>query len=163
MVTTGYPCEFKERNLDASAQFDIVRSFWTKKTLQRIRREFYWFEMREDVEVQIQRCDVCTQSKLANRKPKAPLGSIPVGGPLDCVATDIVGHLPRNPRGNRYILTVTDSFTKWLEVYPIPDQTAETCAAKFQMNISVVLVVLYLFIQTSEITLNPTFFVNFAS
>lgn len=86
--------------------------------------------MREDVEVWIQRCDVCAQSKLANRKPKAPLGSIPVGSPLDCVATDIVGPLPRTPRGNRYILTVTDSFTKWLEVYPIPDQTAETCAAK---------------------------------
>ena len=28
------------------------------------------------------------------------------------------------------MFTVTDSFTKWLEVYPIPDQTAETCAAK---------------------------------
>ena len=86
--------------------------------------------MREDVEVWIQRCDVCAQCKLANRKPKAPLGSIPVGSPLDCVATDIVGPLPRTPLGNRYILTVTDSFTKWLEVYPIPDQTAETCAAK---------------------------------
>jgi hypothetical protein len=26
--------------------------------------------------------------------------------------------------------TISNSFTKWLEVYPIPDQTAETCAAK---------------------------------
>jgi hypothetical protein len=32
-----------------------------------------------------------SQSKVTNRKPKAPLGSIPVGGPLDCVTTDIVG------------------------------------------------------------------------
>ena len=31
MVTTDYPCEFKEINLDASAQFDIVRSFWTEE------------------------------------------------------------------------------------------------------------------------------------
>jgi hypothetical protein len=68
--------------------------FGRKKTLQRIRREFYWFEMREDVEIWIQRCDVCAQSKVTNRKPKAPLGSIPVGGPLDCVTTDIVGQLP---------------------------------------------------------------------
>ena len=104
--------------------------FGRKKTLQRIRREFYWFEMRKDVEIWIQRCDVCAQSKVTNRKPKAPLGSIPVGGPLDCVTTDIVGPLPRTPRGNKYILTVMDCFTKWLEVYPIPDQTAETCAAK---------------------------------
>jgi transposase InsO family protein len=86
--------------------------------------------MREDVEIWIQRCDVCAQSKVTNRKPKTPLGSIPVGGPLDCVTTDIVGPLPRTPRGNKYILTVMDCFTKWLEVYPIPDQTAETCAAK---------------------------------
>jgi hypothetical protein len=50
--------------------------------LQRIRREFYWFEMTENVEMWIQRCDVCAQSKVINRKPKAPLGSIPVGGPL---------------------------------------------------------------------------------
>ena len=31
MVTTGYPCELKERNLDASTQFDIVRSLWTEE------------------------------------------------------------------------------------------------------------------------------------
>jgi transposase InsO family protein len=69
------------------------------------------------------------RANLPAENPKAPLGSISVGGPLDCVATDIVGPVPRTPRGNRYILTVTDSFTKWLDVYPIPDQTAETCAA----------------------------------
>jgi transposase InsO family protein len=70
------------------------------------------------------------RANLPAENPKAPLGSISVGGPLDCVATDIVGPLHITPRGNRNILTVTDSFTKWLEVYPITDQTAETCAAK---------------------------------
>ena len=70
------------------------------------------------------------RANLPAENPKAPLGSISVGGPLHCVATDIVGPLHITPRGNRNILTVTDSFTKWLEVYPITDQTAETCAAK---------------------------------
>ena len=51
-----------------------------------------------------------------------------VGAPLDRVATDVLGPLPWTPRGNRYILAVTDYFTRWTEVYAIPDQTASTCA-----------------------------------
>ena len=42
-------------------------------------------------------------------------------------ATDILGPLPLTPRGNRYILLVTDYFTKWVEIFVVPDQTAMTC------------------------------------
>ena len=104
--------------------------FGRKKTLEKTRREFYWYEMREDVEVYLTKCDVCAKSKYPTKKPKAPLGSIPVGAPLDKLSVDIVGPLPRTPRNNRFFLTVTCNFTKWTEVYPIPDQTAETCAQK---------------------------------
>lgn len=40
---------------------------------------------------------------------------------------DIVGPLPRTRRGNRYILTVQCSFTKWAETYAIPNQRTTTC------------------------------------
>jgi hypothetical protein len=53
---------------------------------------------------------------------------MPTGAPWDRLATDILGPLPVTPRGNRYILGVTDYFTKWIEVFPVPNQTAETCA-----------------------------------
>ena len=52
-----------------------------------------------------------------------------VGAQMDCWATDILGPFPVTSRGNRYILVVTDTFSKWTEaLYAIPDQTATTCA-----------------------------------
>ncbi|GFW85400.1 retrovirus-related Pol polyprotein from transposon 412 [Trichonephila clavipes] len=38
------------------------------------------------------------------------------------------GPLPRTASGNKYLLVVMDYFTKWPEVYPIPDQEAPTVA-----------------------------------
>lgn len=47
---------------------------------------------------------------------------------------DIVGPLPRSRRGNRYILTVQCSFTKWAEAYAIPNQRATTCVRVLVKN-----------------------------
>ena len=51
--------------------------------------------------------------------------------PMERVALDIVGPLPETERGNKYLLVVGDYFSKWVEVHPIPDQTAKTVAEKF--------------------------------
>ena len=36
----------------------------------------------------------------------------------------LVGPLPETPRGNKYIITVTDYFSKWPEAAPLQDKTA---------------------------------------
>ena len=45
---------------------------------------------------------------------------------LERVAVDIVGPLPRSSKGNRYVLSAIDYFTRWPEAYPLPGQEAGT-------------------------------------
>ncbi len=99
-----------------------------KKTFEKIFQRFYWFGMREDVRIYIASCEVCGANSLPNHHPKAPLGDMRVGAPLDRLSTDVLGPLPLTQRGNRYILVVTDHFSKWVELTATPDQTAQTCA-----------------------------------
>ena len=48
--------------------------------------------------------------------------------PLQRIAMDVVGPLPVTPRGNRYILVVSDYFTKWKEAFPLADMEASSIA-----------------------------------
>ena len=40
------------------------------------------------------------------------------------VGIDLIGPLPTTDRGNRYIVTLVDYFSKWPEAAPLPDKTA---------------------------------------
>jgi hypothetical protein len=100
-----------------------------KKTREKSLQRFYWFGIRDDIKIWVMQCDECASIKTSTQQLRAPLGQMPVGCPLDRLATDIMGPLPRTPRNNRYILVVTDHFTKWVEVFPVPDFTAKTCAS----------------------------------
>lgn len=99
-----------------------------KKTCERVLQHFYWCGVREDVQNWIRSCDTCASIKTPPAKYRAPLGVMPVGAPLDRLGTDFMGPLPLTPRGNRYIMVVTDYFTKWVEIFALPDQTAVTTA-----------------------------------
>ena len=102
--------------------------FGQRRTMGRLLGKYYWFWLWEAVANWVKRCSVCTSNTRAPRKPGGQLGEMQVGAPLDRIGTDLLGPLPLTPCGNQYILVVQDNFTKWMEIYPIPDATAETCA-----------------------------------
>ena len=90
------------------------------------RKTYYWYKMKDEVNNWVLACDVCAADKIPQKKPRAPLGSLGVGAVLATLSTDLVGPFPITPRNNRYILVGTDHFTKWVEVFAVPDQTAVT-------------------------------------
>ena len=97
------------------------------KTLAKVKRRFFWPLCKKDVQRWCSSCEMCARVKSGPRN-RAQLHQIPVGAPLDRLALDIVGPLPATERNNVYILVVSDYFTKWVEAYALPDQTAYTVA-----------------------------------
>ena len=51
-----------------------------------------------------------------------------VGAPFEHIALDIMGPLPESQQGNRYILVISDYFTRWVEAFAMVDQEACTVA-----------------------------------
>ena len=76
------------------------------------------------------KCDTCQADKKSIKIQRASLGSLAAGAPGDCLATDYLGFFPVTPRGNRYILLMTDHFLKYLEIIPVPNMASEVCASK---------------------------------
>ena len=47
---------------------------------------------------------------------------------LNLVGMDLIGPLKKTSRGNRYILTMTCYFSKWVEAFALPDKSARSVA-----------------------------------
>lgn len=98
------------------------------KTLEKVRSQYYWPGMSHDVELYVASCSQCSRNKRAVRHARAGQQSYHAGAVMERVHIDFMGPFPITTSGNKYVLMVVDQFTKWLECYPLPNQTAETVA-----------------------------------
>ena len=113
--------------------FDTVHSgplaahLGAERMLQQLRQYYYWPGMRRDIYTWTLQCTQCQKSKPAPSRAHGHLQKVITGAPLDIVAVDILSGLPTSSEGSKYILVLTDYFTKWSEAYALPDAEAHTC------------------------------------
>ncbi|GFT23545.1 retrovirus-related Pol polyprotein from transposon 412 [Trichonephila clavipes] len=82
------------------------------KNLQKVRERFYWNNVRSDVEKCCRTCDPCAARKGPRKRTRGRLQLYNVGAPIERIAFDILGPLPRSSDDNNNILVVMDYFTK---------------------------------------------------
>ena len=99
-----------------------------EKSFASIRNKYFWPKMWSDIQSYVKSCDVCQKATRNYSNHKAPLQPLPIAEPFMRVHMDILGPLPETLEGFKYILSVVDSFTGWIECIPMKNQQADTVA-----------------------------------
>ena len=99
------------------------------KTSQRILNSYFWPTMTHDVEVHVKNCIDCQRTKPHSRHARPPLKPLeqPVS-PNHRLHIDLFGPLATSASGKSYILVMTNSFTKYVELAAIPNKEAKSVA-----------------------------------
>lgn len=73
----------------------------------------------------VKTCTKCQKTNPPINKSAPPLHSIPIEPEVwKQVGIDLIGPLPVTAKGNKYIVTLSDYFSKWPEAQALPDKTA---------------------------------------
>eukprot|EP00731_Ephydatia_muelleri_P006855 Em0003g1103a len=99
------------------------------RTTEKVKERFYWPGYEMDIQNWVQDCQQCQKRNPPQLHPLAPLGSIKCTYPFDVISWDIMGPLPLSTKGHKYILVITDLFSKWVEAFPLAVTDSENLAS----------------------------------
>ena len=113
-----------------AGHFGFRRTYW------KLKDKYWWPDMKTDIMKHIQACLKCQKFNVDRRKAPGLLHPIETpSGPFQLVGIDYSGPYPITPDENKYILALSDYFTKWVIAIPLPNQTAQTTAKALYENL----------------------------
>lgn len=97
------------------------------KTLQRIRKNYWFAKMRKFVKKYVSSCLECSHHKAPGGKREGELHPIDKPSvPFHTVHADHLGPFIKSKKGNCYLLVIVDGFTKYTVVKPVRDTKTAT-------------------------------------
>jgi len=106
------------------------------KTYESVKKKYWWPKMREEIRDYIQTCQTCQKHKSDPKSKRwGLLQTITAHRPFEIIGMDIMTNKRTTSRGNRYLLVVTDYFTKWPEAFAMPDMKKITIARTLIANV----------------------------
>ena len=109
----NHPIQLVVRNVCESSYFQWPTLDLSPLDDEHLALAYYWPGMRKEISSWCQQCLECATIKEPPTKHKGPLQKVFTGAPLDIVAVDVLSGVPVTPDGLKYILVLTDYFTKW--------------------------------------------------
>lgn len=121
------PPDYREEAL--KGVHDNVGHLGRDRAITLLRDRFFWPKMGLDLAKRISNCQRCLRRKTCT-KIRAPMETIETTQPLELVCMDFLS-LETSLGGFKYILVITDHFTKYAQAVPTKDMTAKTTAEAF--------------------------------
>ena len=95
---------------------------------------FVWPSYKQNIRKWCKSCLGCQKSKITTHTTSPLMRRLPPERQFGSLHLDLVGPLPES-KEIKYVMTVVDRFTQWMEAIPLPDISAETCVQAFLLNL----------------------------
>lgn len=97
----------------------------TTRTVDKIRKRFFWPGMQKRIIDYVRTCGKCQERKRVPGPKAGLLKSITVDRPFEKVRIDLFGPFPLSKMGNRFVIIAIDYLTKWAIAQAIPNATTK--------------------------------------
>ena len=131
MILAVLPSSLRHRILRLAHYTAIAGHPRQTRLHRRLKRSYYWPHMAADISATARQCTPCAKNRLRLIRKASEMKLFPATAPLDLVAIDILGPLPRSARGYIFMLVVSDRFTKLTQVVSLKRITAFDVAIAF--------------------------------
>ncbi|UYV63892.1 K02A2.6-like, partial [Cordylochernes scorpioides] len=114
----------------------ICGYFGVTRTMHRLKDKYFWPSMLKDVVEYVRTCHLCQSRKGSNQLPAGLLHPIPAANyPFERVGIDFLGPLPSSKNRKKWMIVLTDYYTKYAETKAVIDATAREVAKFLTENV----------------------------
>ena len=122
------PC--RKLVLKTAHDIPVAGHFSNRRTENKVCDKFWWPGVSSDVRQYCRSCDACQRTAARGRTRPVAMTTMPIiSTPFERIAIDLVGPLsPPTSQGHRFILTMIDYATSFIEAVPLKDITSISVA-----------------------------------